>query len=125
MGYILPVSQYQYGQYHTRDLKKRNRPFYVERTYKAALESAYEDAKDKDTEENSTPSLTAHRRDEQQTQGVDMMVMNGCNGLAYQHPSMTRIADYKSLTQQVHSNRYRNSAVTDANKIGHSYNLQI
>ncbi|MUV36500.1 hypothetical protein JNUCC1_00303 [Lentibacillus sp. JNUCC-1] len=46
MGYIMPVSHFQYQDYQVRDIKGNSRPFYVERPYKAVLEAAYEEAAD-------------------------------------------------------------------------------
>lgn len=34
MGYILPINHYGYKDYHVRTIKKKEDPFYIEKTYK-------------------------------------------------------------------------------------------
>ncbi|MRH43410.1 hypothetical protein GH741_12040 [Aquibacillus halophilus] len=45
MGYILPVSTYQYEQYHTRSVKQEQDPFPIERLHKTQLSMMYNSMK--------------------------------------------------------------------------------
>jgi len=45
MGYILPVKNFQYYDYHSRIIDEKKNPYYIDKPFKAVLEAQYEDIK--------------------------------------------------------------------------------
>lgn len=43
MGYVLPISHYQYNDYKNRVIQDKLDPFYIESPYKIILPSRYQD----------------------------------------------------------------------------------
>lgn len=46
MGYILPITQYQYQEYQNRVTKKRQDPYYIEQPYKVILDTKTKELKE-------------------------------------------------------------------------------
>ncbi|MYL59403.1 hypothetical protein GLW20_17985 [Virgibacillus halodenitrificans] len=43
MGYILPVTNYQYSDYHARMTERKRKPFYIEKPFKVVLEKEHQE----------------------------------------------------------------------------------
>ncbi|WP_106497948.1 hypothetical protein [Lentibacillus sp. Marseille-P4043] len=54
MGYVLPISQYQYTDYKQRVIKEKQDPFYIESPYKVILDSQHQDIPQEHTQRAST-----------------------------------------------------------------------
>ncbi|MGY0694237.1 hypothetical protein ACW2QC_15900 [Virgibacillus sp. FSP13] len=49
MGYVLPITQYQYMDYKQRLMKNKQDPFYIESPFKVILDSQHQDIPQKYT----------------------------------------------------------------------------
>ncbi|WP_226037630.1 hypothetical protein [Aquibacillus saliphilus] len=53
MGYILPVQQYQYEQYHSRTVRTKHDPYPIENLHRAQLNTMYKNSKQPNVNTNS------------------------------------------------------------------------
>lgn len=59
MGYILPITHFQYQDYQNRVTKKEDDPFYIEHPYKVILDTKSREMEEReDTLENGKPNKT-------------------------------------------------------------------
>ncbi|MFZ3577932.1 hypothetical protein [Virgibacillus sp. DJP39] len=59
MGYILPITHYQYQDYQNRVIKDKQNPYYIEKAYKVVLDNASREMEE-DTQANGNNSETAY-----------------------------------------------------------------
>lgn len=45
MGYILPLQNFQYFDYHKRIMDEKKNPYFIGKPFKAVLEAQYQDVK--------------------------------------------------------------------------------
>ncbi|AIF45225.1 hypothetical protein [Virgibacillus sp. SK37] len=58
MGYILPVNNYQYSDYHARMTERKRKPFYIEKPFKVVLEKEHQEISKE--HERLTPGYYQH-----------------------------------------------------------------
>ncbi|MFC4403272.1 hypothetical protein [Gracilibacillus xinjiangensis] len=62
MGYIMPVDNYQYQQYHNRVTKEERDPFPIEKLYPVQFNMQYDREKLKEKAEDTTNNSEAETR---------------------------------------------------------------
>ncbi|UOQ86491.1 hypothetical protein [Gracilibacillus salinarum] len=62
MGYIMPVENYQYQQYHQRVTKEKRDPFPIEKVYPVQHDTTYEESQTNREEVLPYPAQGNHRR---------------------------------------------------------------
>ncbi|MEN2767617.1 hypothetical protein [Ornithinibacillus xuwenensis] len=67
MGYILPIQQHEYADYQKRMVTRKRTVPSVERTYRAILESNYEELRQEEELRNQQVSNVPHKSEEMET----------------------------------------------------------